>query len=174
MHILLGLLGILGGIGVFLWRLKMASEAAKEIASTAKDAKNYMRRRRFEKKANADPLKDIDDPREAATTMMAALAAYDGVMSEREEAVILTEIQSKFDANKQLSAELLAHGRWLSKDAGDLNSFFAKLLPPIARHCGLKEKNDLISMLENVASANGETSALEKDAILFVKRHLGI
>ena len=48
MQILLGLLGIIGTIGMILWRIKMASEAAREIAGTAKDAKNYMRRLRFE------------------------------------------------------------------------------------------------------------------------------
>ena len=102
----------------------MASEATREIASTAKDAKNYLRRRRWEKKANADPIKDMDDPREAATTMMAALASYDGVMSEREETVILNAIQNNFNADEKLATELLAHGRWLAKEAGRSQQLF--------------------------------------------------
>lgn len=174
MHILLGILGFIGGLGMLLWRIKLATDAARSIAGTAIDAKNYMRRRRFEKRADADPLEDIDDPREAAAIMMAALACYDGTMSEREEKIILDEIQNQFNADKNIAIELLAHGRWLAKDVGDLNSFFARLLPSITRHCAPKEKRDLISMLENVASADGDPSDLEKDAILFVRRHLDV
>ncbi|MCF6197882.1 MAG: TerB family tellurite resistance protein [Hyphomicrobiaceae bacterium] len=174
MHILLGILGVIGSLGMLLWRIKMASDAAKDIAQTAQGAKNYLRRRRWEKRATADPLKDMEDPREAAATMMAALAAYDSTISEREEKTILHEIKTNFDTDDRLASELLAHGRWLSKDAGDLNSFLSHLMPPIMRHLGPKEKNDLLTMLTNVANANGEASDLEKDAILFVKRHMGI
>ena len=174
MHILLGILGAIGTIGMVLWRIKLAMDAAKGIATSAKDAKNYMRRRRWEKKAAADPIKDINDPREAAATIMAALAAYDGRISEAEEQVILQEIQSNFQTSKEFAIELLAHGRWLSKDSGDLNAFISRLLPPIVRHCSQKEKQDLINMMERVASANGSASDLENDAILFVKRHLGL
>ncbi len=174
MHILLALLGVLGGLGMLLWRIKMASDAARDIAETAQGAKNYLRRRRWEKKANADPLKDIDDPRIAATVMMAALASYDGAMSEREETTILREIRTRFQTDDKTATELLAQGRWLAKDAGDLNSFFSRLMPPIIRHLGPKEKADLLTMLQTVANTNGEASALENDAILFVKRHLGL
>ena len=152
----------------------MASDAAKDIAETAQGAKNYFRRRRWEKRATADPIKDMEDPREAAATMMAALASYDGAISEREEQTILAEIKTNFETDDKMAAELLAHGRWLSKDAGDLNSFFSRLLPPIMRHLGPKEKHDLLSMLEKVGNANGEASDLEKDAILFVKRHMAL
>ena len=116
----------------------------------------------------------MDDPREAATTMMAALASYDGIMREKEEQAILHEIKTNFDASDEIATELLAHGRWLSKDMGDLNAFLSRLLPPIVRHLGPKEKNDLITMLTNVTTANGEASDLEKSAVQFVKRHLGV
>ena len=174
MAILIELLGLIGGLAFLLWRIKMASDAAKDIAETAQGAKNYMRRRRWEKRAMADPIKDMDDPREAAATMMTALASYDGVMSEREENVILQEMKKHFGADDHMAAELLAHGRWLSKDAGDLNAFLSRLMPPLVRHLGPKEKHDLLGMLNNVANANGEASDLEKDAILFIKRHLGV
>ena len=174
MHILLGILGFIGGLAMLLWRIKMASDAAKDIASTANDAKNYMRKRRWQKKAAVDPIKDINDPREAAATILAALASYDAAISESEETVILQEIKSAFQTSNDVAIELLAHGRWLSKDAGDLNAFISRLLPPIVRHCSQKEKHDLLGMMERVASANGSASDLENDAIFFVQRHLGL
>ena len=174
MHILLGILGFIGGLGMLLWRIKMASDAAKDIAETAQGAKNYFRRRRWEKRATADPIKDMEDPREAAATMMVALASYDKAISEREEHTIIEEIKTNFQADDNLAAELLAHGRWLSKDVGDLNSFLSRLMPPIMRHLGPREKHDLLKMLENVANANGEASDLDKDAIQFVKRHMAL
>ncbi len=174
MHILLAILGFIGTIGMVLWRIKMAADAAKGLASTAKDAKNYMRSKRFEKKAAADPIKDVNDPREAAATIMVALAAFDGPISKAEETVIQQEIQTSFDASNEAAIELLAHGRWLAKDCGDLNTFISRLLPPIVRHCSMKEKHDLITMMEHVAAANGPPGDLEKDAIGFTKRHLGL
>ena len=174
MHILLAILGAIGTIGMLLWRIKMAADAAKHIAGTAKDAKNYMRRRRFEQKAAADPIKDVNDPREAAATILSALASYDGAMSDAEEAIIMQEIKTVFQTDDEMATQLLAHGRWLSKDAGDLNAFISRLLPPIVRHCSEREKHDLLSMMERVTTANSSPSDLEKDAILFVKRHLGL
>ncbi len=174
MHILLGILGFIGGLGMLLWRIKMAVDAAKNIASTANDAKNYMRKRRWQKKAAADPIKDINDPRESAAAILAALASYDGAMSDAEEAVILREIKSAFQTSDDVATELLAHGRWLSKDSGDLNAFISRLLPPIVRHCSQTEKQDLLAMMERVILANGSASDLEKDAILFAKRHLAL
>ena len=174
MHILLAILGFIGTVGMVLWRIKMAADAAKGLASTAKEAKNYMRRRRFEKKAAADPIKDVNDPREAAATIMVALAAFDGPMSKAEETIIQQQIKSSFETSDEIAIELLAHGRWLAKDCGDLNAFISRLLPPIVRHCSLKEKQELITMMEHVASANGPPGDLEKDAISFTSRHLGL
>lgn len=174
MHILLGLLGILGTIGMILWRIKMAVDAAKHIAKTAGDAQKYMQGKRLQKEAAADPFKDIKDPRISATAILTALASHDGVISECAKNTIIHELKTNLETSELIASQLLDHGRWLSKDRDDLNSFISRLLPPIVRHCSQQEKHDLIRMMKNVASANGEISHIETNAILFVTRHLGL
>ena len=179
MHILLGILGVIGSIltscsGALKWPRK---QRARDIASSAKDAKNYLRRRRWEKKANADPIKDMNDPREAAATMMAALASYDGAMSEREETVILDEIGkaiSTLTENSPQNCWRMAAG--CQRMLAISTAFFAKLLPPINRDTSAPRNiTDLHHHAGKCRQRQwSEASDLEKDAILFVKRHLSI
>ena len=46
-----------------------------------------------------DPLDLVSDPREAAVTMMVAMAQHDGAMTERERTTILREAVERFGAS---------------------------------------------------------------------------
>src|SRR5262245_13155503 len=101
MHILVAIVSVLGVIGVVLWRLHMAAEAAKGLAETASDARGLFRRWRWQRKLASNPLDLIEDPREAAVAMMVAVAQSDGAMTDRERQVIVGEVGSRVGGSEE-------------------------------------------------------------------------
>lgn len=162
MHILLAIVGAIGAIGVLLWRMQMAANATRDIVETAQDAGRFFRSWRWRKKANANPLDLIEDPREAAAAMMVAAAQYDGSLSAREEAAIMAEMRYHFEADEKTARDLLARGRWLAKDASDLGQTFHRASAAVRKRCTPKELNDLVTMLREVAKADGAPSDVVK------------
>lgn len=172
MHILAALVGIIGAVGVFLWRLNSAAEAAKGLAESADGIRGQLRRRQWAKKAEADPLKLVDDPRVAAAAMLIALAQSDGAITEAEQNAILTGIAESFDIDAKLAAELFAHARWTVRDVLDLDTCFRKLAPIILKTCGTREIEQLLDMANAVARAGGTPGDVERLAIERLQRTL--
>jgi uncharacterized tellurite resistance protein B-like protein len=172
MHIVGLLLGALATLGVILWRLHMAAEAAKGLADTSEAAHSMVRRWRWRRKISADPLAQVEDPREAAAAMMVAVAQSDGALTERERQAILTEITRRFGATARQAEELLARARWIVRDVHDVDRALARLTPVVARTLMAPERRELIQMLEAVAAAEGAPGAVEGEAIRRLARAL--
>ena len=162
MHILLAIVGALGAVGVLLWRMQMAANATRDIVSTAHDAGRFFRRWSWFRKANANPLDLIEDPREAAAAMMVAAAQYDGALSAREEEAILEQMRAHFGTDERTAADLLARGRWLAKSTADLGQTFHRASAIIRSRCTREEQQSLIEMLRAVAAADGRTEGVVK------------
>ena len=174
MHVLLSILGIIGSVGVLLWHIRMAGDAANEMAEAGNDARLFFRRLSWRRKANFDPLKTISDPREAAAAMMVAVAQYDGATTQDEETLILQLMAHHFEIASPETDEQLSLARWRSRDATNLSQFLRRLTPAIKQHCTPIERRDLIGMLLAVASVHGEPGQVEFDAIAKLRRRLGV
>ena len=171
-HILAGIVTVLGIIGVVLWRLHMAAVAAKGLAETANDARGLFRRWRWQRKFASNPLDLVQDPREAAVAMMVAVAQSDGAMTDRERQVIITELVARIGATERQAEELLAHGRWLTRDVRDIDHCLDKLAPLIKRQCSPEQYSDVLQMLNKVASAEAQPGEIEVAALARVSRAL--
>jgi uncharacterized tellurite resistance protein B-like protein len=174
MPYLMAILGALGAVGVILWRIKMAADATRDLAEAAGDARKFVRRTRWKSRQKAGQSTVPDDPRTAAAAMMAAVAEADGALTEAETTAILGEMTSRFELAPAAADELLAEGRWLSKDAGDLSSFLRRMESPVRAVCTEQEKRDLIDMLTTVAGVEGEVDPIPAQAIETLRRSLGI
>src|SRR5215475_14538711 len=172
MHILVAIVTGLSVIGIILWRLHMAAEAAKGLVETADDARGLFRRWRWQRKLASNPLDLIQDPREAAVAMMVALAQSDGAMTDREWQVIMAELVARIGATERQAEELLAHGRWLTRDVRDIDHCLDKLTPLIKRQCTPDQTRDVLEMLSSVARAEGQPSEMERAALARVSRAL--
>ena len=165
MQILAMLLAAIGALGVILWRVNAASQAARDLIDTADQARGFWRRLTWSRRANVNPLNALDDPREAAVAMMAAIAQSDGAITERERKTIVDIIVEKFQANPKTADELFAHGRWLVRDSRDPDTCFRRVQSILQKKLTPVELRDLIGMLERVAAADGPTGAVEAEAI---------
>jgi len=174
MPYLMAILGALGAVGLILWRIKMAADATRDIAEAAGDARKYVRRTRWKNRQKAGQKAVPDNPRSSAAAMMAAIAEADGALTEAETAAILGEMTTRFELSAGDAEELLAEGRWLSKDAGDLASFLRRIEPPVRAVCNDQECRDLIAMLTTVAESNGAADPIAAQAIETLRRSLGV
>ena len=160
MSIVAALLAAMGVVGVLLWRLNQASDAAKGLLETAADTRGFFRRMAWRRKATRNPLDTLTDPREAAAAMMAAIAQWDAALSDREIAAMKTEMQEKFHADAEQATELLVTGRWLARDVTDLGAFLRRASPIVLAKCTPRERQDLLAMLTVVANVEGKPDAL--------------
>jgi uncharacterized tellurite resistance protein B-like protein len=172
MSILMGLLALMGTLGVILWRLNAAADAAKGLAETADDARGLFRRWRWRKKFAENPLDLVQDPREAAAAMLTAIAQSDGQLTERERTVIVAEMSRSFSVSAKEAEDFLAHARFLTRDVQDLDTCFRRVLPKIQKACTPAEIADLLVMLGKVAAANGPAGMIEAQAIARLKHEL--
>jgi uncharacterized tellurite resistance protein B-like protein len=153
MHIIGLLLGALATLGVILWRLHMAAEAAKGLAESTEAARGVVRRWRWRRKVSADSLAQVEDPREAAAAMMVAVAQSDGALTERERQAVLTQITTRFGATAGQAEDLLARARWIVRDVHDVDRALTCLTPVVARTLLASERRELLQMLEAVGAA---------------------
>lgn len=172
MHILMGILGSFLGLLFLLWRINMGVRAAGELVETADDARKWFRRKRWQKKTTYNKLREVADPREAASAMMVAVAQYDGAMTDNEKNAILARMKSSFQVSDRQAADFLALGRYLAEESTDLSYFFKQLAPPIEKVCPADQRHELIAMLNDVAGADGEVDSVAEQAIFDLKRRL--
>ncbi len=156
MHILLGLLGILVAIGVWVWRLQMAKRGLDVAVDVAKTVANAPRRLAFRYKMGKGGLDLIDDPREAAAIMLVLLAQARGPeLTDRQGDMIEAEMREHFKVTAAEAEELTAHAVWVSKSCPPASEAMRILSRKIvgSPQLGPKEIVDLDAMLVAVSEA---------------------
>lgn len=174
MHIILGLLAAIGAIGVLLWRINAAADAAKGVAEKAGEARVAYRRWSWRRKLASDPLDLVTDPREAAAVMLVALAQSDGALTERERTAILAAFTGTLRASVADAEELLGHARWLAREVRDLDRCFNRMQPILRRGCTSAEIAELVGLLQSVAEVDGKPDAIARDAIARLRRDFSL
>jgi uncharacterized tellurite resistance protein B-like protein len=172
MHIILGLLAVLGGVAFWWWRLKMLGEAASEITDVAGRAWGKYKRNKFRKKVEDSPVESVNDPVAAAAVMMLAVAKTDGPMSDRSEAVIKQIVVEDLQAEDPV--ELMTFSRWVAghvTDANDVSRRYAKIW---AQVLNAKERRDFLSMVRKVAEADGPASRENQVVLARLRERLGL
>lgn len=155
---LLGLLGILIAIGVWVWRLQMAKRGLDVAVDVAKTVANAPRRLAFKYKMGKGGLDLIEDPREAASIMLVLVAlGRDGRLTDHQSYVIEHEIREHFRVTPIDAEELAAHAAWVVKTCPPPEEAMRVLSRKIVTspQLGPKEVVDLDAMLVAVSEAEG-------------------
>ncbi|MGB3624233.1 MAG: TerB family tellurite resistance protein [Henriciella sp.] len=176
MHILMALLGILTFIAVWYFRIKMISGAARDGYKAAKGFANRPRKLSHQNKARKGGLDVVRDPREAAAVMMLALARTRGAVSEMQEAAIRAEMIEHFEFTDAQADDMITQAGWLTRQAPASHVVVGRMSDVVVRAPGMgpKEFDDLASMLENVAVADGHVSTDERDLIQIWRQKAGL
>lgn len=171
MHILLAILGVAVGVGFWLWRARTAANAAIE---TADDIRAAVRRFGYHRKSKVNPLDGIEDARLAAAGILAAFANIDGALSREEIAAMVAECAAAFDADTAEAEQVVAYGRWLIQQSGNMDETIRRLARNLETKLSAAEKQQLLAMVERVAALEGGgLSDSQKYSLDLLARQLG-
>lgn len=160
-----------------LIRMQSAANATRDIAEAASDTRGMFRGWAWRRKFARSPLDLVEDPREAAAAMLVMIAQSDGAITEREREAILAGMATTFGASHTEAEQLLAHGRWLSRDVTLPDEGFRRLMPLLRTKLAMPERVQLVELLKAVSAAETKTAAsmgrIEADAITLAATQLG-
>ncbi len=175
MHILIGLIALIGGALFWFYRIKAARDAASDVADAANDVRLTIRRLMNQRKYNVHPADSIDDARLAASGLVVAVATMDAPLSQTEINALSEEAQQTFNVTEREALDIVSFGRWIAGECGTNDEAVRRLSRTVAKLAGSEAGPDMLRMVEAVATADGNTlEAPEQDALATVRRTLSV
>ncbi len=173
MPYLIALLGVIGAIGVWWWRIRMAKVALGAAVDAAKDVRLAARRFGFKNKTNAHPADAVEDPRLAAAGIIAAVAEMDGPLGRAELDTLMLECRRVFGVPADEAMDMVSFGRWVAGQCGTPDEAVRRLLKIVRAKAGPDALPDLLAMMETVAKSDGaELTERQTEAMAQAKRVL--
>lgn len=175
MHIVLGLLAVLG-TALFIWyRLRDAREAGGEMLDAADSLRASVRRLMYKRKHDRHPADSVDDPRLAASGIAVAVATMDGPISQAEIKKLTDLSREIFDVSEREALDIVSFGRWVAGQCNTNAEAVRRLSKIVAREAGPEAAGDMIRLISEVAEAGGGALGEdEMDAIDTVRRAMGV
>ena len=165
MHILLMILGALSTIGVIIWRINTAMDAARQVGDVAKTAANLPRLLSFRRKTGKRGSQLVTDFREAAVILMLEIARAKSELTQDQKSAILSILVTKFEFSSDEADDIVAQASWVSQDESGTDALVRKMTKLVAKQVDQEHLPDLEEMLNAVATCDGAMSAEQYDII---------
>ena len=173
MHIILGILAILGTVAVIWYRLRAARELGGEVLDAADDLRATVRRLMYKRKHDKHPADLVDDPRLAASGIAVAVATMDAPLTQAEIDTLTRLSREIFEVSESEAHDIVSFGRWVAGQCNTNQEAVRRLSKVVARHAGPEAAPDLVRLITEVASAGDMTLGEEEtDAVETVRRTL--
>lgn len=155
MHILLGLLALLGGLLFWYYRIREARDAAHEVTDAASDIRLTIRRLMNQGNYDVHPADSVDDARLAASGLIVVIATMDAPLSQNEINALSKNAQVTFGVTEREALDIVSYGRWVAGECGSVDEGVRRLSRRINKLAGPEAGPDTVRMIEEVASADG-------------------
>ena len=160
MHVILGLLGT---IVTILYLLSRLSDMGINLGGL--NPFYWRRRRAWAKKYQGDPIYSVEDPMHVAAILIVGVAKLDGDLTSEQKKAAIHAFRQKFSMETKDASDLLGSAAHLL----GAPQVVATQLDGVAdrnRECFSSEQvESLFEMMVDVAGAEGELSAAQKDII---------
>ncbi len=172
MHILLGLLALLGGAAFWWWRIKMIGQAADEVTDVAGRAIGKYKRYKFRKKVEDSPMEAVDDPLAAAVVMMIAMVKERGPLLETSENAIRRELQTVMAVADP--TEVMVFGKWVASHTVDANAVSSRYSKLWIGALNRTEREEFYAAVERVAAVEGPVTDVQRAALVKLRERLAL
>lgn len=169
MHIIIA---ILGALAAAFWAFTHFMNAANQGREALGEAKGVIRRGKWNRRVDQRLIENLSDPREAAAVLLYQIAAYDGAVTDRQQAQIVADMQASFDADDETAQGLYAFGRMAVGEINDAGNNVRKILRPVIDVCTNDEKRQLIELLERTSEVEGPPTDIQRRLIAEARRAL--
>ena len=174
MHILIAILGAVGAVAFFIWRLNQASQAARELSETASELANLPRKMRFKGKAGKRGIDVIDDPREAAAALVyGAIVSGDDATPDRK-AALAESLAEVFQVSEDEAKELVARAAWHINALNDPINTVNPLTDRLIAEVGREAMADLKRLMDAEAAKAERSSSDQRYYIDKFARRAGL
>lgn len=169
MHIILA---ILGALAAAFWAFTHFVNAANEGREAVRDVRGVIRRGQWNRRVDKRLIENLSDPREAAAVLLYQIAAYDGAVTDRQQAAMVADMRNAFEADEETAQGLYAFGRMAVGEINDAANNVRKILRPVIEVCTDAEKKQLIELLERAAEIEGPPGETQRRLIAEARRVL--
>ena len=166
------IIAFLGVLAAAFWAFTHFANAANQGADAVRDAKGILRRGKWNRRIDQRLIENLADPREAAAILIYQIAAYDGAVTDRQHAAMVSDMRAAFDADDETAEGLYSFARMAIGEINDAANSARKILRPVVEVCNLDEKQSLIDMLDRAAEIEGAPTDIQRRLIAEVRRVL--
>lgn len=171
MHIVVGVLALIGIAYFWMVRMRAAAEMTQELAGVAGDVVNAARRFGFRRKHNQHPVDAVDEPKLAIGGAGLAFLELSGLPNSDQHDALLRGLQSHLGLSLKDAEEAAILGRWLVSESGGAEPGFARLTRRLRKIAPQEGFEPLMGVLNDVAGAARDgLSEKQKEALQEVTR----
>lgn len=140
--------------------------------SQISDAINRLMNRR---ELDGHPADSIEDARLAASGIIVAVATLDGPLSQAEIGAMTRTMQETFEVTEREALDIVSFGRWVAVECGAPEEAVERLGTRIDMLAGPEAGPDMVRMIQEVATADGNAlGAEEQGALETIRRILDV
>ena len=170
MHIIIGLATIIGGILFWVWRARMAANAASELADIAGTMAGAVRRFGFRRRHDMHPVDCIEDNTLAAGALTVAFLDLGAAQTEQSRTKHLLALQSHFAIGKDEAGEILVMGHWMVNECNGPAPAVTRLGKRLMKLTGSHGLDAPLNVINDVASSQGGLTDTQRDALHDLQR----
>ncbi len=127
MPYLIALLGLISAAGYWIWRMRAAAVATRELGDVAANVLAAARRLGFQRRLNTHPVDSVEDPALAISAIGIAFLELSGLPSSEQHAALAGSIGRHTGADAARTEEMLIVGRWLVSESNGPQSAIPRL-----------------------------------------------
>ncbi len=165
MHIILGLIALIGGAYFWANRIRNAADMTRDLGDLAGDALGAARRFGFSKRANVHPVESLDDSSVATAGTALAFLELGGLANKDQHESLIRSIRTHLGMNHSDAEEAIILARWLITESGGASSGLTRLGKRLHKLSGHDGFAPLMAILNDIGSENGSLSVQQKEAL---------
>lgn len=165
MPLLLTILGILGAVGFWVWRMRDAADTLHEVADMAGDVMAAARRFGFRRKHNQHPVDAIEDIALAQGSLAVAVTATGPLPTQETRGAQMTALRKHLRLNAQTGDEMFAMANWFINECNGAEAAVSRLGKRLLRLGGEATLDTTLQIVNDTATAAGGLSDPEREAL---------
>ncbi len=121
---------------------------------------------RMRKNADSDVIESVCDPREAAMLLMLGITECGGMLTASQKQRIIASAEQQLGLSPTDANEMFTLCSFMLGKTPSLEKLVKQLAPVVDGACSVSEKQELITMMVEAATADGATLSPEQGAML--------
>ncbi|MCB9959442.1 MAG: TerB family tellurite resistance protein [Rhodospirillaceae bacterium] len=169
MHIIVAMVAVVVGL---IFALNYISRNAGETADNVRTLANLPRRLRWQARQRQLSLRTLDDPREAAVTLLLGVARATGEVSSAQKQIITGFAEREFQATRTDAQDMVLLAGFMLRDTYDVGEELRAILAPILAKVGVEERQELSAAVHRIAKADGPPDPKVADLLAAIDQRL--